>query len=221
IESDNTGLIIPVPPDPTEFQGPIHNLKLYISKHPENYQTPYLHLRINNKFAFGIDTKNRSITNHSGRSTSITALFRQGVPMSSYRVYARPSGKDKEDALSSLINNIELPLKQVDNHIENLTATQDNTQDNQAKLLESKTNLNLASKLANKVLNESTRKWKSVTKPFRTPLKSLSQSSEQQNFQSSEQQESYERSYQTSEDRMDRNMIVKNYYITADNVTIN
>ncbi|CAG8846592.1 1242_t:CDS:2, partial [Racocetra persica] len=154
IESDNTGLIIPVPPDPTDFQGPIHDLKLYISKRPENYQTPYLHLRINNKFAYdpeepwycdtrlgeklcqsfmknvcnivGIDTKNRSITNHSGRSTSITALFRQGVPMvttmaitghkseSSYRVYARPSGKDKEDALSSLINNIELPLKQVD-----------------------------------------------------------------------------------------------------------
>ncbi|CAG8640663.1 32921_t:CDS:2, partial [Racocetra persica] len=89
-----------------------------------------------------------------------------------------------EDALSSLINNIELPLKQVDNRIENLTATQDNTQDNQAKLLESK--------------------------PFRTPLKSLSQSSEQQNFQSSEQQESYECSYQTSEDRMDRNMIQMN-----------
>ncbi|CAG8839139.1 7018_t:CDS:2, partial [Cetraspora pellucida] len=98
----------------------------------------------------GIDTKNCSITNHSGRSTSITALFRQGVSIVtmmaitdyksefSYWVYARPSGKDKEDALSSLINNIELSLKQVDNCIENLTATQDNTQDNQAKLLESK-----------------------------------------------------------------------------------
>ncbi|CAG8736425.1 20872_t:CDS:2 [Cetraspora pellucida] len=179
IESDNTGLIISVLPDPTDFQGPIHDLKLYISKHSENYQTPYLHHRINNKFAY------------------------------------------KEDSLLSLINNIELPLKQVDNHIENITATQNNMQDNQAKLLESMTNLNLASKLANKVLNELTKKWKSVMKPFRTPLKSLSQSSEQQNFQLSEQQESYERSYQTSEDRIDRNMIVKNYYIIADNVTIN
>ncbi|CAG8744567.1 8296_t:CDS:2, partial [Cetraspora pellucida] len=146
IESDNTGLIITVPLDPTDFQGPIHDLKLYISKHPKNYQTLYLHLLINNKFAFGIDTKNCSITNH-GRSTSITALFRQGVPIvttmaitghkseSSYRVYAKPSRKDKENALSSLINNIELSLKQ--NHIENITATQNNMQDNQAKLLES------------------------------------------------------------------------------------
>ncbi|CAG8812823.1 26272_t:CDS:2, partial [Gigaspora margarita] len=105
IESDNTGLIIPVPPDPADFQGPIHDFKLHISKRPES---PYLHLRINNKFAYDpeeswycdqrlgeklcqtfmknicnvvIDTKNRSITNHSGRSTSITTLFRQGVPM--------------------------------------------------------------------------------------------------------------------------------------------
>ncbi|CAG8596068.1 3260_t:CDS:2, partial [Dentiscutata heterogama] len=72
------------------------------------------------------------------------------------------------------------------NRIENLTATQDNMQDDQAKLLESKANLNSASRLANKVLNELARKWKSVTKPFRTPLKSLSQSSEWQEFQSSE-----------------------------------
>ncbi|CAG8664222.1 12706_t:CDS:2, partial [Racocetra fulgida] len=118
----------------------------------------------------GIDTNNRSITNHSERSTSITALFRQRVPMvttmaitghkseSSYRVYTRPSKKDKEDALSSLINNIELPLKQ----------------DN----------------------------------PFRTPLKDLTQPIEQQ--------KSYKYNYQTAEDRMDGNVIVKNYYITAD-----
>ncbi|CAG8846111.1 17907_t:CDS:1, partial [Gigaspora margarita] len=69
-----------------------------------------------------------------------------------------------------------------------------------------------STRLANKILNESARKWKSVTKPFHSPLKSLNQLPEQQ--------KSYEHNYQT-EDRMDGNMIVKNYYITADNVTIN
>ncbi|KAF0453753.1 hypothetical protein F8M41_001677 [Gigaspora margarita] len=83
------------------------------------------------------------------KSTSITALFRQEILMVTtiaitghkskflYRVYARPSGKDKEDALSSLINNIELPLKQTDNH-KNLSTTHDDTQDDQTKPLESK-----------------------------------------------------------------------------------
>ncbi|KAF0453752.1 zinc finger mym-type protein 2-like: PROVISIONAL [Gigaspora margarita] len=52
IESDNTGLIIPVPPDFADFQSPIHNFKLYISKRSDDCQSPYLHLRINNKSAY-------------------------------------------------------------------------------------------------------------------------------------------------------------------------
>ncbi|CAG8661869.1 12458_t:CDS:2, partial [Racocetra fulgida] len=67
--------------------------------------------------AVGIDTKDRDIVNHSGRSTPITSLFQKGVAMgttmsitehkseSSYRIYARPS-KQKEDALSLLINSV-------------------------------------------------------------------------------------------------------------------
>lgn len=66
----------------------------------------------------GIELKGRDIVNHSGRSTSITALFRQGTSIvttmsitghkseSSYRIYARPSTKQKEDALSQLINGV-------------------------------------------------------------------------------------------------------------------
>jgi hypothetical protein len=66
----------------------------------------------------GIDLTGRDIVNHSGRSTSITSLFRKGVPMvttmsltghkseSSYHIYARPSNQQKEEALSLLINNV-------------------------------------------------------------------------------------------------------------------
>ncbi|CAG8613494.1 11780_t:CDS:2, partial [Scutellospora calospora] len=214
IESDNSGLVIPVPPDLPESQGPIHDLKLYFSKRPEDCECPYLHLRINHKFKYnsqeswycdsrigeklcqsfmknicniiGIDTKNRSITNHSGRSTSITALFRKGVPMvttmaltghkseASYRVYARPSGKEKEDALSTLINNIELPSKQDDIHTKDLSTTA--TCNNQAEFSEPKENSSsTASNLSNKVSSSSVKGWNSVTRPFRIPLKNLNQ----------------------------------------------
>ncbi|CAG8816869.1 36465_t:CDS:2, partial [Racocetra persica] len=66
----------------------------------------------------GIEIGNRNLVNHSGCSTSITSLFRQGVPLvttmsitghkseSSYRIYARPSVKQKEDALSRIISSI-------------------------------------------------------------------------------------------------------------------
>ncbi|CAG8794570.1 12370_t:CDS:2, partial [Racocetra fulgida] len=68
--------------------------------------------------AVGIDIKGRDIVNHLGRSTPITSLFQKGVAMgttmsitrhkseSSYRIYARPSNKQKEDALSLLINSV-------------------------------------------------------------------------------------------------------------------
>ncbi|CAG8785904.1 15253_t:CDS:2, partial [Racocetra fulgida] len=52
--------------------------------------------------------------------------------------YAKPFRKDKEDALSSLINNIELPLKQDNNHLKNLSPTHNDAQDNQVKPLELK-----------------------------------------------------------------------------------
>ncbi|CAG8818140.1 13936_t:CDS:2, partial [Racocetra persica] len=55
---------------------------------------------------------------HVSRSTSITALFRKGIPLvttmsitghkseSSYRIYARPSNKQKKETLSQLINSV-------------------------------------------------------------------------------------------------------------------
>ncbi|RIB07077.1 hypothetical protein C2G38_2147751 [Gigaspora rosea] len=171
--------------------------------------------------------KNRSISNHSGRSTSITALFRKGVPMIttmalkghksevSYRVYARPSGKEKEDALSTLISNIELPSKQ-----------NDSTANDQAEFSEPKKYSNLtSSKLANKVLNDSIKNWNTVTRPFRMPLKNLNQplhllphiNAMKDNTLG---QRLYEHNCQTSEEP-NGNVVIKNYYINADSVTIN
>ncbi|CAG8717396.1 30787_t:CDS:2, partial [Racocetra persica] len=121
------GLIIPIPPDSADFQGPIHDFKLYISKHPNDCQCPYLHLRINNKFAYDPEeswycdkrlgeklyqTFMKNICNIVGVSMVTTMAITGHKSESSYQVYTRPSEKDKEDALSSLINNIELPLKQ-------------------------------------------------------------------------------------------------------------
>ncbi|CAG8625018.1 13798_t:CDS:2, partial [Racocetra fulgida] len=164
---------------PSSLINCINLLSLYLLNHPNGNQQ----FTLSNKKEFsrlgekscqsfmknvcniaGIDIKNHSITNHSGRSTSITALFRKGVPMittmaltghkseASYRVYARPSGKEKEDALSTLINHIKLPLKHDD---ENLSST--------------------VSELSKKVLNDSVKNWNSVTRPFHAPLKNINQ----------------------------------------------
>ncbi|CAG8602118.1 4058_t:CDS:2, partial [Racocetra persica] len=72
----------------------------------------------------GINIENRDIVNHSGRTTLITFLFREGVPIvtsmsirghkneSSYRIYSRPSEQQKKNALSTLINAVNLPEAQ-------------------------------------------------------------------------------------------------------------
>ncbi|CAG8832873.1 7186_t:CDS:2, partial [Gigaspora margarita] len=144
-------LIIPVLPDPEGLLGPVHNIKLYIERHPVNYTCEFLHLKINNhskaitrnkwyhnmrlgiktcgklmksicKFV-GIDIQGRDIVNHSGHTTLITSLYQAGMPLitsmaimghkseSSFRIYLRPSDKQKEKALSFLIGTAgNLPL---------------------------------------------------------------------------------------------------------------
>ncbi|CAG8847634.1 22711_t:CDS:2, partial [Racocetra persica] len=76
----------------------------------------------------------RNIINHSGRTTPITHLFREGIPIvtsmsitghkseSSYRIYSRPSEQQKKDALSILIDVVDLPESQnkEDNDVLNL-----------------------------------------------------------------------------------------------------
>ncbi|CAG8795999.1 14110_t:CDS:2, partial [Racocetra fulgida] len=65
--------------------------------------------------AAGINIQGRDIVNHSGRTTLITSLYQAGVPIitsmsisghkseSSFRIYSRPSDKQKEEALAFLI----------------------------------------------------------------------------------------------------------------------
>ena len=72
----------------------------------------------------GINLKDRNIVNHSGRTTPITHLFREGIPIvtsmsitghkseSSYCIYSRPSEQQKKDALSTLIDVVDLPESQ-------------------------------------------------------------------------------------------------------------
>ncbi|CAG8832587.1 45798_t:CDS:2, partial [Gigaspora margarita] len=72
----------------------------------------------------GIIIKDCDIVNHSGRTTPITHLFCEGIPIvtsmsitghkseSSYRIYSRPSEQQKMDVLSTLINVVDLPESQ-------------------------------------------------------------------------------------------------------------
>ncbi|CAG8814777.1 45908_t:CDS:2, partial [Gigaspora margarita] len=145
-------LVIPVPADPEGYLGPIHNIKLYLSKRPKKCTCEFLHLQINKnvqEYAHeiwysntklgvntcnnlmksicndaGINIENCDIVNHSGRTTPITFLFREGIPVvtsmsitghkseSSYQIYSRPSKQQKKNVLSTLINVINLSESQ-------------------------------------------------------------------------------------------------------------
>jgi hypothetical protein len=76
--------------------------------------------------ATNINIEGRDIVNHSGRTTPITSLYQAGVPIitsmsitghkseSSFRIYSKPSNKQKEQALSHLIATAgDLPLDKV------------------------------------------------------------------------------------------------------------
>ncbi|CAG8797286.1 12940_t:CDS:2, partial [Racocetra fulgida] len=115
VDGNSDALIIPVPPDPEGSQD-YSNDSWYLDER--------LGARSCRSFmknvctAVGIDIKDRDIVNHSGRSTPITSLFQKGVAIgttmsitghkseSSYRIYARSSNKQKEDALSLLISSV-------------------------------------------------------------------------------------------------------------------
>ncbi|CAG8608938.1 22905_t:CDS:2, partial [Cetraspora pellucida] len=82
--------IVLVPPDPDSYQGPIYDFKYYFSKRPKDFNCKYLHLQINKKNVPLVITM--SITGHKSES--------------SYRIYAHPSNKQKEEMLSQLISSV-------------------------------------------------------------------------------------------------------------------
>ncbi|CAG8768028.1 42548_t:CDS:2, partial [Gigaspora margarita] len=47
IDRNLDSLIIPVPADLEGYLGPIHDLKLYLNKKPENCKCKFLHLQVN------------------------------------------------------------------------------------------------------------------------------------------------------------------------------
>ncbi|CAG8810178.1 44760_t:CDS:2, partial [Gigaspora margarita] len=92
VDGNSNALIVPVPPDSEGSQGPIYDIKFYFSKRPSNSKCPYLYLKINkniNRVAMGTTM---SITGHKSKS--------------SYRIYARPSNNQKEEAISLLIDSV-------------------------------------------------------------------------------------------------------------------
>ncbi|CAG8841061.1 18869_t:CDS:2, partial [Racocetra persica] len=114
----------------------------------------------------------RDIVNHSGRSTPITFLFQKGVPTvttmsltghkseSSYRIYARPSQQQKEEALSLLINNVgTLPLKDSETSNNSSSSSEDL---NDTRKIKNTVSTNLFSSIN-----------PSVMKPFRSPLRNI------------------------------------------------
>ncbi|CAG8607742.1 7812_t:CDS:2 [Diversispora eburnea] len=200
IDGNLDALVIPLSPNPEGFQEPIHDIKYYFCKRPKDYKCEFFHLQINKKQKVGIELGDRDIVNHSGRSTPITKLFWQGVPLvttmsitghkseSSYRIYARPSTQQKEEALSLLIDSVgTLPLK--------------NDQS-----------------LSKSTSQSSLKKISSVTKPFRQPLMDS-----ERNLPLHSNAYAYKPNtkIQQSEESNKSNTTIKNYYINAENVTIN
>ncbi|CAG8650113.1 14270_t:CDS:2 [Cetraspora pellucida] len=47
VEENLDSLIIPVPADLKEYLGPVHDIKLYLSKRSTNYTCQFLHFKIN------------------------------------------------------------------------------------------------------------------------------------------------------------------------------
>ncbi|CAG8731510.1 22591_t:CDS:2, partial [Cetraspora pellucida] len=119
IKGNLDSLIIPIPADPEGYLGPVHDIKLYLSKRPTNCACQFLYLKINK--------------NIHRRTIPITHLFHEGILIvtsmsitghkseSSYCIYSRPSEQQKKDALSTLIDIVDLPESQnnEDNNVDN------------------------------------------------------------------------------------------------------
>ncbi|CAG8774539.1 26390_t:CDS:2, partial [Racocetra persica] len=117
IEENLDSLIIPVPADPKGYLGPWY-LDVKLGQNSCN------NFMKNICFNVGINIKDYDIINHSERTTPITYLFREGIPIvtlmsitghkseSSYRIYSRPSEQQKKDVLSTLISVVDLSESQ-------------------------------------------------------------------------------------------------------------
>ncbi|CAG8838846.1 35675_t:CDS:2, partial [Gigaspora margarita] len=121
MDGNSDALIVPVPPDPKGSQGPVYDIKLYFSKRPLNSKCPFLHLKINKKInnyskdpwylntrlgAKSCGSFMKDICTTKGVAMGTTMSITGHKSESSYRIYARPSNKQKEDALSLLIDSV-------------------------------------------------------------------------------------------------------------------
>ncbi|CAG8840425.1 42466_t:CDS:2, partial [Gigaspora margarita] len=121
VNSNSDALIVPVPPDSEGSQGPIYNIKFYFSKRPSNSKYPYLYLKINkninnySKDPWYLDTRlglkscgffMKSICTTKGVTMGTTMSITGYKSELSYRIYACPSNKQKEEALSLLIDSV-------------------------------------------------------------------------------------------------------------------
>ncbi|CAG8670779.1 15430_t:CDS:2, partial [Racocetra persica] len=118
IDGNLDSLTIPVPPDPEGLLGLIHDIKLYIEHRPTNFTCDYLHLKINKhsktivKNEWYLDSKlgiktcgnfMKSICNAASVPIITSIAITRHKSESSFRIYSRPSDKQKEDALAFLI----------------------------------------------------------------------------------------------------------------------
>ncbi|CAG8445727.1 16649_t:CDS:2 [Acaulospora morrowiae] len=106
INGNLDSLIIPVPPDSKGLLGPVHDIKLYIEHQPKNFKSIirgewYLDSKLGSKTCANLM---KSICNASAGVPITTSMAITGHKSeSSFRIYSRPSDKQKEEALSLLI----------------------------------------------------------------------------------------------------------------------
>ncbi|CAG8508330.1 656_t:CDS:2 [Scutellospora calospora] len=228
-------LVISVLPDSEDLQGP---------------NSWYLDERLDDKTCrsfiktlystVGINIGDRDIVNYSGQSTPITFLFQKGVPMGttmsitrhkselSYQIYARPSDKQHEDALSLLIDSVgTLPSNSQEESINtNISFSQDNSLQSEVEIEMDAIPTKHKNSFEPMSLISPT-----LIKLFHQPLQTSSKTNYsmyvnalKRNPTISRQQilykNSYENSNSTSYEDSASGTVVKNYYINAQTVNI-
>ncbi|CAG8644064.1 2420_t:CDS:2, partial [Cetraspora pellucida] len=196
IDENSDALVISVPPDPEGCQGLIYNFKLYFSKRPSSSKCVPM-------------VTTMALTGHKSEL--------------SYRIYAQPSDKQKENALSLLINNVgKLPSSNLE-VLNNLETSNNSEVLNDSEI---SNNSEVFSKLRSLSILKS-----SVFKPFCSLLQDSSKvnlplhsNASQKNPTLGGRQVLHRVSEMDNSEAQEiarKTMIIKNYYITAEHVMIN
>ncbi|CAG8678099.1 4785_t:CDS:2 [Cetraspora pellucida] len=224
IDGNSNALVISVPPDPKGCQELIYDFKLYFPKRLSSLKYTSLYLQINKKAKGVLMVTTIALTGHKSES--------------SYCIYAHLSDKQKEDALSLLINNVKkLPSSnlEIPNNLETLNDSEasNNSETSNNSEVSSELSAEQSSSCPSAYLTFSNILLSklSVFKPFHSPLQNslkvnllLHSNASKKNPTLGGQQVLHrvsEIDNSEAQEMTKKTMIIRNYYITVKHVMIN